>query len=97
MSTTNRPYRVYHPSTGDLYARTCTEEEAVTMVHRLDETGKAACFDDIRFSHVQRMQARIMAADSQVTWGEWLAESEQERANYYRWLCQQAGEHADLF
>lgn len=50
----------------------------------------------IDFEHLNRMQKRVMAKESWLTEKEFLKESLKEQFSYYRWLCQQCGELADL-
>lgn len=49
---------------------------------------------DDQFNHLDRMQARVMV--DQITFSQWLAETESERTSYYNWLRAQCGEFADL-
>ena len=50
----------------------------------------------IDFTHLDRMQRRIMTKESWITEKEFLAESEEEQNRYYQWMCKQCGELADL-
>ena len=48
------------------------------------------------YDHLERMQVRIMAKDSMVTWEQFAAEPYQARVDYYNWMRRQIGELADL-
>ena len=48
------------------------------------------------FDHLERMQSRVMAKDSMVTWKQFTAEPYAERKRYYEWMRQQCGELCDL-
>ena len=51
---------------------------------------------NIDFAHLNRIQKRIMSRDSQITEKEFRAESDKNQIEYYRWICKQVGELADL-
>ena len=48
------------------------------------------------YDHLDRMQKRVMAKDSMVTWQEFASESYSNRVRYYNWMRKQCGELADL-
>jgi len=48
------------------------------------------------FDHLERMQNRIMAKDSLITWESFAKEPYRERIEYYNWMRKQCGELADL-
>ena len=48
------------------------------------------------FSHLDRLQRRIMTEDSYLTKEEFLSESLEEQVKYYQWMCKQVGELCDL-
>jgi hypothetical protein len=52
--------------------------------------------DDDRFNHLDRIQRRIMGWDSRITRSDWDEATPQEKDDYYRWMCNQIGELADL-
>ena len=48
------------------------------------------------WGHLNRMQKRVMAADSQVTRTQFAESTHAEKIEYYEWMRQQCGSLCDL-
>ena len=57
-----------------------------------DETMQAIAMYD----HLERMQTRVMAKESIMTWEQFAKEPHHERVDYYNWMRKQSGEYCDL-
>lgn len=49
-----------------------------------------------KFDHLDRMQKRVMTAESFVTKEEFLKAPIDEQNRYYQWMCRQCGELCNL-
>ena len=62
----------------------------------MKESGDKVMHSIAMYDHLERMQQRIMAKESIITWQEFANEPYVERIEYYNWMRKQCGELADL-